>query len=276
MAKLFTFLTVFAFFSINSFAQLITVTSPNGGESWATGVEYTITWTDSLTENVKIELYKGGVFDSVLFDSTESDGAKSWTIPMTTVPDSDYTIKITSVDSSNVFDFSDANFTIYASFISITVPNGGESWQAGTTQTITWTDNIPENISIDLYKAGVFNSVIVSGSASDGVRNWSIPFLQEGGSDYAVKITSVDNPDIFDFSDSDFTIVGGEVTVTAPNGGEDWLIGSFQNITWNEILVGNVRIDLLKSGVFHSEITGGTVNDSLYIWEIPSSLPPGS
>jgi surfactin synthase thioesterase subunit len=276
MAKLFTSLTVFAFFSINSFAQLITVTSPNGGESWATGVEYTITWTDSLAENVKIELYKGGVFDSELFDSTESDGAKSWTIPMTTVPDSDYSIKITSVDSSNVFDFSDANFTIYASFISITVPNGGESWQAGTTQTITWTDNIPENISIDLYKAGVFNSVIVSGSASDGVRNWSIPFLQEGGSDYSVKITSVDNPDIFDFSDSDFTIVGGEVTVTAPNGGEDWLIGSFQNITWNEILVGNVRIDLLKSGVFHSEITGGTVNDSLYIWEIPSSLPPGS
>jgi hypothetical protein len=276
MAKICTFLTVFTIFSINSFAQLITVTSPNGGESWATGVEYTITWTDSLTENVKIDLYKGGVFESELFASTKSDGAKSWTIPMTTVPDSDYTIKITSVDSSSVFGFSDAYFTIYASYITIATPNGGESWLAGTTQTITWSDNIPENVSIDLYKGGVFHSVIVSGTASDGVRNWSIPFLQEGASDYSVKITSVDYTDIFDFSDSNFTIVGGEITVNSPNGGEDWLIGSFQNITWTEILVGNVSIDLFKNGVFHSEITGGTVNDSLYIWEIPSSLLPGS
>ncbi len=275
MAKIFTFLTVFIIFSFNSFAQLITVTSPNGGESWQTGYEYTITWIDSIAEDVRIDLYKGGIFDSVLFDSTSSDGSKFWDIPVGTTPGSDYQIKITSVDSSSVFDFSDTTFTIYASFIDITVPNGSVSWQAGTTQTITWNDNIPENVKIDLYNGGVFNSVIVSGTASDGVRNWSIPILQEGGSDYSVKLTSVDNPDIFDFS-ANFSILGSEVTVIAPNGGEDWLIGSFQNITWNEILVGNVRIDLFKSGVFHSEITGGTVNDSVYIWQIPSTLPPGS
>ena len=277
MKKYTIFLSIFILSCFNTFAQSnITVISPNGGESWQTGYERTITWSDNIAEDVKIDLYKGGVFESVLFDSTTSDGSKFWTIPVGTAPDSDYKIKITSVDSSNIFDFSDSAFTIFPANINISSPNGGESWQAGSTQTIIWSDNIDENVSIDLYKGGSFHSVIVSGTDSDGIRNWSIPFLLASGSDYSVKITSVDNSDIFDFSDSNFTIVGSQITVTSPNGGENWLIGSFQNITWTEILFSNVSIDLFKSGVFHSEITGGTVNDSLYIWEIPSSLDPGS
>ena len=36
--------------------------------------------------------------------------------------------------------------------------------------------------------------------------NWSIPFDLEDGSDYKVKITSLGDPNIFDFSDADFTI----------------------------------------------------------------------
>jgi len=277
MIKYSIYLSIFISCYFTTFAQLnITVILPNGGENWQTGFEQTITWSDNITEDVKIDLYKGGVFDSELFASTFSDGSKFWTIPLGTTPGSDYKIKISSVDSSNVFDFSDADFTIFPSDITISVPNGGESWQAGTTQTITWADNIAENVFIELYKGGSFHSVIVSGTASDGVRNWSIPFLLESGSDYAVKITSVDNSGIFDFSDTNFTIVGSQVNVTSPNGGEDWLIGSFQNITWTENLVGNVEIDLFKSGVFHSEITGGTVNDSLYIWNIPASLEQGS
>jgi len=32
--------------------------------------------------------------------------------------------------------------------ITVTSPNGGENWQAGTTHPITWTDNITENVSV--------------------------------------------------------------------------------------------------------------------------------
>ena len=37
-------------------------------------------------------------------------------------------------------------------YIKITSPNGGENWYKGSTQTITWTDNISEDVRIDLYK----------------------------------------------------------------------------------------------------------------------------
>ena len=45
----------------------ITVTSPNGGESWSVGTTHAITWTQTgLTGAVTIDLYKGGVFQKVL------------------------------------------------------------------------------------------------------------------------------------------------------------------------------------------------------------------
>jgi len=49
------------------------------------------------------------------------------------------------VDDGNVFDLSDANFTLSNELI-VTVPNGGEVWQTGSSQTISWTDNILENV----------------------------------------------------------------------------------------------------------------------------------
>ncbi|MCH7722783.1 MAG: hypothetical protein IIC76_05490 [Bacteroidetes bacterium] len=257
-------------------SSVIIITSPNGGENWQTGVEQTITWSDNITEDVKIDLYKGGVFNSELFASTFSDGSKFWTIPLGTPPGSDYKIKISSVDSSNVFDFSNNDFTIFASDITISSPNGGESWQAGTTQLITWTDNITENVLIELYKSGLFHSLIIGSTDSDGRRNWSIPFTLESGSDFSVKITSVDNSGIFDFSDTNFTIIGNQVTLTSPNGGEDWLIGSIQNITWTDNLIGNVKIQLFKSGIYHSQIKSSTESDGLYLWSISSALDQGS
>ena len=155
MKKYQTYLFIILLCSFNVFAQsIINITSPNGGESWQTGLEQTITWSDNITEDVKIDLYKGGVFDSELFASTFSDGSKFWTIPVGTTPGSDYKIKLTSVDSSNIFDFSDADFTIFPSVITISTPNGGESWQAGTLQPIIWTDNITENVGSILNAVG--------------------------------------------------------------------------------------------------------------------------
>jgi len=115
---------------------VITVTSPNSGESWQSASSQIISWNDNLTENVKIELYKGGVFNSVISISTSSDGSKTWYIPDTTPAGTDYTIKITSVDSSNVFDFSDINFTIYSPVITVTAPNGSENWLIGSSYLI--------------------------------------------------------------------------------------------------------------------------------------------
>ena len=60
MKKYQTYLFIILLCSFNVFAQsIINITSPNGGESWQTGLEQTITWSGNITEDVKIDLYKG-------------------------------------------------------------------------------------------------------------------------------------------------------------------------------------------------------------------------
>ena len=50
-------------------------------------------------------------------------------------------------------------------------------------------------------------------------------------------------------SNANFTIGGGSLTVTAPNGGETWPIGSSRTIQWTSTgLTGNVKIEVSRNG----------------------------
>lgn len=87
-------------------------------------------------------------------------------------------------------------------------PNGGESWANGTTKTITWTKvgQPGANVKIELYKAGVLNSVISSLTPNDGVYSWYIPAFQPIGTDYKIKITSTSDSKYNDWSNNNFRI----------------------------------------------------------------------
>jgi hypothetical protein len=254
----------------------ITVSSPNGGENWQTGSTQPITWTDNVTENVKIDLYKGGSFYYTIISSTESDGYYLWTISDTTQAGSDYRIKITSMVHNTITDISDGDFTIYETGITVTLPNGGENWQAGTGYGITWTDNITEEVKIDLYKGGSYYYTIVSSTPSNGYYAWLIPDTTQGGNNYRIKITSVVNGNINDISDGDFTIVGKQITVSSPNGGENWQTGSAQPITWTDNITEEVKIDLYKGGSFYYTIINSTPSDGYYLWTIADTTQAGS
>jgi hypothetical protein len=249
------------------FNPVISVTSPNGGEIWDIGTSNDITWTDNTTENVKIELFKGGVFNSTIVASTPSDGTYNWTVPVVTQA-SDYTVVITSVTVGTVTDVSNANFTIQISGITVSSPNGGEVWEIGDAYDITWVDNIAEDVKIDLFKGGVFNSTIVASTPSDGTYNWTVPAVTQA-SDYTVVVKSVSNGTVTDVSDANFTIQTSTISVTSPNGGEIWDIGSSNNITWNDNIAENVKIELFKGGIFHSTIVASTVSDGTYNWTVP-------
>lgn len=98
--------------SLDDLTSFVTVTGPNGGEVFNTDGSYNITWNDNIGDNVKIELYKGGSFYSTISESTISDGSEAWTVSPWSLDGSDYSLKITSLSDSNLFDFSDSNFRI--------------------------------------------------------------------------------------------------------------------------------------------------------------------
>ncbi|NCA77982.1 MAG: T9SS type A sorting domain-containing protein, partial [Alphaproteobacteria bacterium] len=77
-----------------------------------------ITWTDNISENVKIELLKGETYYETLVSSTPSTGSWSWTIPADQQVGIDYRIRITSVSDNAITDNSDASFKIMANVVS--------------------------------------------------------------------------------------------------------------------------------------------------------------
>ena len=255
----------------------ITVINPNGGQLYDWDDQVGISWNDNIAENVKIELYKGGTLNQTIVSSTPSDGYFGWDIPDDISGGNDYKVKITSINTGSLYDYSDNNFTINAKTITVTSPNGGETWIAGETHHITWSDNIPENVKIELYKGGTLNQTIVSSTPSDGFYNWHIPDdFAGGGNDYKIKITSVNTGSVYDFSDNNFTINPKTITVTSPNGGETWNAGEDYQITWSANFSEYVRIQLFKNGTYNSTIDDYTPSsDGTYLWTIPSSQTPG-
>ena len=87
----------------------ITVTSPNGGETWIKGNTYTITWTDNISSHVKIRLLDGETTAAVIAASTPSDGSFDWTVP-TSLAAGKYKVEVRSSDDRTIKDQSDRRF----------------------------------------------------------------------------------------------------------------------------------------------------------------------
>jgi hypothetical protein len=127
--------TFVAKISYNDPSATITVSSPNGGESWSVGSGQSITWTSNgVSGNVDI-MYStngGSNWTSVAAD-TANDGLYSWTVPNT--PSTICYVQVLEHDAS-AHDSSDAAFTITTSTVETvstpTMPSGSASGTTGT------------------------------------------------------------------------------------------------------------------------------------------------
>ncbi|MCK4762518.1 MAG: hypothetical protein KAW12_10010 [Candidatus Aminicenantes bacterium] len=268
----------------------VTVTSPNGGENWVSGSTRNITWTSSgISGDVKITLLRNGDTVGVITAAVSAaSGSYSWTVGRhlvgTVTPGTGYTIKIKEKDTA-VVDLSDASFDIVASTqptLTVTSPNGGEVWVSGSSRNITWTSSgISGDVKIILLQNGVSIGVITTAvSAAAGSYSWTVGRHLGGtatpGTGYTIKIRSKDMA-ISDTGDAPFDIVSSTqptLTVTSPNGGEDWVSGSSRNITWTSSgISGDVKIILLQNGVSIGVITTA-VNAAagFYSWTVGRHL----
>jgi len=262
------------------FSLSITVTSPNGGENIQRGENFEIIWQDDLSENVIIELFKNESYLSTVSGSTESDGSYLWAVPAGLEVDDDYKIKITSTILSSVNDMSDSDFSVFTGAVELTFPNGGELLDKGKEYTITWNDDIYDNVRIELFKGGTLHSNIIYNTESDGSYEWFVPTSLLQDDDYKVKIVSVANDETFDISNNDFFIRGtnnisGEVSgvwktecspyiidgsVTVPDG-ENLTIEPGVKVLYNTPGAFNVNGSLNAVGTKEQRVEFGALND---------------
>jgi hypothetical protein len=81
-------------------SEIITITQPSSQASWKKGLSYYIKWTSSLAGNVKIDLYKADSLIQTIVSSARNDGEYYWTIATSLADGSDYTILISSIETT--------------------------------------------------------------------------------------------------------------------------------------------------------------------------------
>ncbi|MFZ5519528.1 MAG: FG-GAP-like repeat-containing protein [Candidatus Zhuqueibacterota bacterium] len=253
--------------------ESIAVTSPNGGEDWQIGSSHDITWSSdetSGTVHIEYSTDNGSNWADVVASTTD-DGSYTWTVP--NAPSTLCLVRVTDTDS-DPSDESDATFTISeVASITVTAPNGAEDWEVGTSQSITWTsESTSGTVHIEYSTDSGSNWADVTASTTDdGSFDWTIP--NAPSANCLVKVSDTDGTPT-DQSDAVFTISQTPfITVTAPNGAEDWEVGSSHAITWTSNKTsGNVHIEYsTDNGANWADVTASTTDDGSFDWTIPNA-----
>lgn len=249
----------------------ITVNSPNGGEQLRVGSDTTLLWTPlGLSGNVKIELSRnGGSSWETLFNSTPNDGLETWRVAG--VDSTTARLRVTSVENSTVTDTSNANFSVLNPRLTVTEPNGGDTWIVDSIQSIRWdTQAVPGNVKIELTRnGGVSWQTIIEDTENDGLADWTV--TAPGGSNCRVRVSAVDNAAVRDESDGPFSIIQPALRLSSPNGGQNWLLGTTQPITWSSAGLDSaeqVAIDISRDGGDTWTRLFVTDNDGSQPWEV--------
>lgn len=158
--------------------------------------------------------------------------------------------------------------------LTLTYPNNGETLRTGEYHQITWRDSSNDNVKIELTQGGysIADGVIARSISNTGSYNWIVP-VDLSRKRFKIKISSVNRPNIYDYSDYEVNFVEPILEITHPQEGEVLLAGSEYTVQWNSSSYeGNVFISFpsLPSGVrTNSIISWIEPNTGSYKWKVP-------
>ena len=247
--------------------QMVTLTSPNGSESWTVGTTNNITWISNVS-TVKLEYTtNNGLTWTTIVESTEaSTGSYAWTAPA--ISSMQCKVRISDASNASVNDESNSLFSLLGT-MAVIAPNGGENWTVGTTHNITWLSIGVTNVTLQysVNKGSTWITIAASTAAATGSYSWTVPGIP--GVNCLVRVSDTSNPAVNDQTDSVFSILA-TITLKSPNGGEQWISGTTQTITWTSVAVDTVKIEYAPDGVNWSNLTPATVSSGSYLWYIPA------
>jgi fibronectin type 3 domain-containing protein len=132
-----------------------------------------------------------------------------------------------------------------AASLSVSIPNGGENWTAGSTYNVAWTisgDTSQINYQLVAYSTDNFATYVnVSAALTPGTRSfsWTVPSGLNSSS-VKVRVRALDVNTLVlaqDNSDSNFTVspavVVPTMTLSSPNAGATWQVGTSQTVGWS-------------------------------------------
>ncbi len=247
------------------------VTTPRPGDVLRTGQRVNLAWkSTAVTGRVKIELSRdGGDTWETLFETTANDGTESWTV--TGAETQEALLRITAAEmAQTVQDVTDDTFEIVTPTLTVTAANGAEEWVVDTAREITWdSENLGGSVKVELTRNGGQTWETLFGSVpNNGKVTWRVTGPGTGSA--RVRVSSLTDASATDESDGPFTIIQPSLAVGRPNGGEQWLVGSAQTITWGSAGVsGKVHVELSRDGgSTWTRLFSATDNDGVQPWTV--------
>jgi hypothetical protein len=235
-----------AFFSIAAEVPVasIKVTKPNGGEVFLSGATQAITWVSENIENVKIEYTtNGGAQWYTIIESTPSIGSFSWSnVP--SLNSLQCKVRISDASDGIPTDMSDVNFEIsnqVVKSIAVLTPNGGEDWEAGTQQNITWNASNVSKVKIELSTNQGSTWITLVDSISGGAYEWKIS-ESLNATQCQIRLSDYYDSSVSDMSDGTFTISPRKWIIVTGPATRVYKSNEPVTITWESSGIENVGI----------------------------------
>ncbi|MEO5989149.1 MAG: hypothetical protein ABIU54_03205 [Candidatus Eisenbacteria bacterium] len=158
-------------------AQSVTVTSPNGGESWSAGSIHAITWNAVNLGLARIEWRRSSsdAWQKVALVEGYLE-TYAWTVPAQATTTAE--VRVRDAWDTNPSDSSNAVFTILSSgSLSLIDPNGGEQWQYGTTHPVAWSGGSVDSVVLEYRTSPDSSWLSLAGPLAAGTSPyaWVIP-----------------------------------------------------------------------------------------------------
>ncbi|MBS1734756.1 MAG: hypothetical protein JST02_15805, partial [Bacteroidetes bacterium] len=249
---------------------------PNGGEVLYACQQYNVTWSQTGTVsnywNIDYSLDGGTIWASVATNFLSTNGQFTWTVP--TIQSNTVLLRVYDAQNATVVDRSNSFFTINIP-VTLTSPNGGETWQGNTVHNITWnaagTSN-RYNIDYSIDNGVTWTNIISNLSNLTGLYAWTIPAMALN-TNCRVRVQDYVQNCMQDISNAVFTITPATPVLLTPNGGEVLQGGCLGTITWNTAtLYTTVRIDYsLDNGATWLNYYSSSPNDGFENWITPTT-----
>ncbi len=114
----------------------------------------------------------------------------------------------------------------------LTSPNGGEIWQAGKDNVITWESSEIDyvDLSYSTNNGITWNNIITSYAATWQQYLWSIPETITPSQEFLIKVSETGNPALFDVSNNKLTLT--KIIITSPGPALSFLVNRQDTIKW--------------------------------------------
>ncbi len=151
-------------------------------------------------------------------------------------------------------------------------PNGGEHWQSGSSQQISWTAVHIDQIKLEYSDVNGLSWQLISAAenASAGSYNWLVPDLMSD--QCLIRISDASNENTYAQSSAAFEIfTDAALTLITPTGGEYFQCGSVVPIIWE--CAGFEDLDISYSdnnGNSWSALTSAyPASEQIFYWNVP-------